>query len=139
MGCDRDDGDHWNSFLASHLIRTIVPEDAICARGSVLGIGLKDLFPMDARQRDELVCVKARMMGIDFEVSESLPNLGEERRAWAAFSSAVNCASAVGVNFNFRRIAYFRAWRANEPRLIVFPSADSLSPCLTLARACAFS
>jgi hypothetical protein len=66
-----------------------MPEDAVGAWSSVLAIGFKYFFSMGARQREEFVGVKAGMLGVDFEVSESLQNLGEECCIlWRMFESS---------------------------------------------------
>ena len=48
MARDRQDGDHRNPFLAPGFIGTVVPEDAISARGVVLRVRLEDFLAIDA-------------------------------------------------------------------------------------------
>lgn len=93
-----------------------MPEDAICAGGVVLSVGLKDLLAIGACQRREFVGMKARMVWVDFEKAEGLLNLRVKRdTGWCIFESCqlpIRC----GRELDFSLHAYFRACRANEPR-----------------------
>ena len=79
MAGDRNDCDDSNSLFPFNLIGAVMPEDSIGARGVVLGIGFEDLLAVRARELGEFVSMKARVVRVDFQVSESLPNLIEER------------------------------------------------------------
>jgi len=79
MPRDRNNSDHRSSFPAFDFIGTVMPENAVGAVGVDLRVRLEDSLAMRARERGELVRVKAWMARVDFEVSESLANLREER------------------------------------------------------------
>lgn len=78
MPSDGNDGNNGSPFLSLDFIGAVVPEDAISARGVVLGIGFEEFFAIRARERSEFVSMKARVVRIYFKVSDSLPNLIEE-------------------------------------------------------------
>src|ERR1700721_506950 len=69
MASDRKDGDDRYTLLPLDLVRTTVPEDSVRAGRIVLGIGLKDLFPVSARKRGELVRLEPWMVRVNFEES----------------------------------------------------------------------
>ena len=56
-----------------------MPEDAVGAGGVVLRVGLEDLLAVNTGKRRELVRVKAPVARVNFEVSQGLAHLGEER------------------------------------------------------------
>ena len=85
MARDGNDGDYRSSHPAFDFIGTVVPEDAVGAGGVVLRVGLEDLLAVDARERGELVRVKARVARVAFETAESLAKLGEKRGSGRRF------------------------------------------------------
>jgi len=70
MGCDREDRD-------ALLLRPVTPEDAIGARGSVLGVCLKDCAVRIERMRKAriLVGVEARVARVLTEEGNRVYNL----------------------------------------------------------------
>jgi hypothetical protein len=79
MGCDRNDGDNGSSFLALGFIRAVVPKNAVSAGGVVLSVRLEHFLAIGASQGGELVGIKAWMVWVDFQVTDGLPNLREDR------------------------------------------------------------
>ena len=79
MGCDRNDGDNGSSFLALGFIGAAVPKNAVSAGGAVLSARLEHFLAIGTSQGGELVRIKAWMVWVDFQVTDSLPNLHEDR------------------------------------------------------------
>jgi|SRR5208282_1655018 len=136
MGCDRNDGDDGNSFLALGFIGAVVPKNAVSAWGVVLSVRLENFLAVCTSQGSELVRIKAWMVWVYFQVANGLTNLSKDR-SFRIFECLVLCICGER-EFDFPRHAYSLACLANDPRYTVFPSADSLNPRFTLARACGF-
>ncbi len=139
MACDRNDGDHGSSFLALDFVGAVVPEDAVSAGSLVLSVRLEDLLAIYARQRSEFVRMKAWMVRVYFEVSKSLANLRQKRCMRRRLFQRRQLRVCRRRELELAPHGYLRAYRANEPRLTLLPSADSRRPCFTLASASAFS
>lgn len=135
MACDCKNCDRGNPRFPFSFIGAVMPEDSIRGRGVVLGVSFKEFFAARARERCELVCMKAGMVRVNFEVGDSLLNLLEK---WLSRRSLFQRGVLVirsRREFDLSLHDYFLAYLANEPRQTCFPSADSLNPCFKLARA----
>lgn len=93
-----------------------MPEDSIGTWSVVLSVGLEDFFAVGASQRDELVRVKARMMWVDFQTAESLPDLREKRAIGGCVLERFQLPICCGRELDLSLHGYFRAYLANEPR-----------------------
>jgi hypothetical protein len=114
--CDRNNGNDRNSLLPLGFIGAVMPKDSVGARSVVLRIGFEDLFAVRARKGGEFVCLKAWMMWVDFQVTDDLPNLLEDRglcrRLFNRRVLPIRCER----EFDLPSHAYFLACLANEPR-----------------------
>ena len=114
MGCDRNDGDNGSSFLALGFIGAVVPKNAVSAGGVVLSVRLEHFLAIGTSQGGELVRIKAWMVWVDFQVTDGLPNLHEDR-SFRMFERFVLLICR-GREFDFPLHAYSLACLANEPR-----------------------
>jgi len=78
MGRDRNDSDHGKSFLPLDFIGAVVPKNAVSAEGVVLSVSLEHFFAVGAGQGGELVRIQAGMVGVDFQVTDSLSDLHKD-------------------------------------------------------------
>src|SRR5208283_579054 len=113
MGCDRNDGDDGNSFLALGFIGAVVPKNAVSAWGVVLSVRLENFLAV-APVREVNSCVLR--LGWCGSISRWPMALRTcPKIAAFAFSSALYCASAVSVNLIFRGTPIpWRAWQTTR-------------------------
>jgi hypothetical protein len=116
MGCDSNDGDNGNSFLALGFIGAVVPKNAVGARGVVLSIGLEHFFTIGTGQGGELVGIQAGMVWVDFEVTDGLPDLHEDRGFRRRIFERHVLPNCRGRELDFPLHAYSLACLAKEPR-----------------------
>src|SRR5271168_1368165 len=116
MRSDGNDCDDGNSFLGFGFIGPIVPEDAVRPRSVVLGVCLEDSLAICPSQRSELVCVKAGMMRVYFQVTEGLANLLKDPCLRGNIFEFGVLLVRGGRELNFSLHTYSLACLANEPR-----------------------
>src|ERR1039458_7443157 len=116
MGGDRNDGDQGSSFLALGFIGPVVPKNAIGAGGIVLSVRLEYLFAMGASQGGELVRIQAGMAWVEFQVTDGLPDLREDRLFRRRIFERRVLPICRGRELDLPVHAYSLAYLANEPR-----------------------
>lgn len=122
--------------------RTVAPEDAICRRRLLFGVGFEDLFSVRSLQTDVFVSFQAWMSGIRLQVSQRLSNgleaLGDGRGLLKFTELLISLGSEPEPkwrpcgDYSFSSSRPSSAYRANEPRSMSWPCSACSMPASTL-------